>query len=89
MNSLTIFDRTLFKDKFKEIYNKNSFKFPINNNFLSNIITKWKSSSNRFNKATVWDNINDYENRLILRDFRIINNENENKNKNKNLEYII
>ena len=37
MNSSTIFDRSLLKDKFKEIYNKKSYKFPINNVFLSNI----------------------------------------------------
>jgi len=89
MNSSTIYDRGLFKDKFKEIYNKNSYKFPINNVFLSNIITKWKNSSNRFNKACVWENANDYENRLILRDFRIINDESDKNNKNNNYEYII
>ena len=89
MNSSTIFDRSLFKDKFKEIYNKNSYKFPINNVFLSNIITKWKNSSNRFNKACVWENAKDYENRLILRDFRIINDESDKTIKKNNYEYII
>ena len=89
MNSSTVYDRGLFKDKFKEIYNKNSYKFPINNVFLSNIITKWKNSSNRFNKACVWENANDYEGRLFLRDFRIINDESDKNNKNNNYEYII
>ena len=89
MNSSTIFDRSLLKDKFKEIYNKKSYKFPINNVFLSNIITKWKNSSNRFNKACVWENAQDYENRLILRDFRIINDESDKTIKKNNYEYII
>ena len=45
MNSSTVFNRPLFKEKFKEIYNSNKFNFPINTSFLSNIITKWKSTS--------------------------------------------
>ena len=72
MNSSDIYDRGLFKTKFKDIYNKNKYNFQINNNMLSNIITKWKNNSNRFSKATVWDNTTDYQNRLILREFRII-----------------
>ena len=78
-----------YKTKFKEIYNKNKYNFQINNNMLSNIITKWKNKSNRFSKATVWDNTTDYQERLILREFRIIfENKGDNK-KSKSYEYII
>ena len=34
----------LFKNKFKEIYNKNKYNFPFNNIILSDIITKWKKN---------------------------------------------
>ena len=40
MNSSSIYDRGLFKAKFLEIYNNKKFNFPLNNNLLSNIITK-------------------------------------------------
>ena len=53
MNSSDIYDRKLFKDKFKEHYNSKKYNFTINNNMLSNIITKWKAASNRFNKSTI------------------------------------
>ena len=42
MNKSSIYDRTLYKDQFKYIYNKNKYDFEINNNLLSYIITKWK-----------------------------------------------
>ena len=42
MNSSTIYDRKLFKDEMKNIYNNHSYHFPLDNNFLSNIITKKK-----------------------------------------------
>ena len=89
MNSSSIYDRNLFKTKFLEIYNKNKYNFPMNTNFLSNIITKWRNSTSRFNKSTVWDNKYDYQNRLILRDYRTIYAESAPHNKNKCFEYII
>ena len=89
MNNSSIYDRNLFKTKFLEIYNKNKFNFPMNTNFLSNIITKWRNSTNRFNKSTVWDNKYDYQNRLILRDYRSIYAESAPHNKIKCFEYII
>ena len=70
MNNSSIYDRTLFKNQFKDLYNKNKYNFEIDNNFLSNIITKWKQKSNRFTKYCVLDNVYDYQNRLFLRDFR-------------------
>ena len=43
MNLSDIYVFGLFKNKFKEIYNKNKFNFQINNNTLSNIINKCKN----------------------------------------------
>ena len=79
MNSSTIFDRNLFKTKFKEIYNSYRYNFPISNNLLSNMITKWRNNSMRFNKANVLINQYDYRNRLIFREFRSINVETTSK----------
>ena len=42
MDKSTIYDRRLYKEEFKNIYNKNKFNFPLNDNLLSNIISKWK-----------------------------------------------
>ena len=42
MNMSTIYDRKLYKEEFKKIYNSNNYDFPINNNIMSNIITNWK-----------------------------------------------
>ena len=89
MNSSDIYDRNIFKTKFLELYNNKKYNFPISNNILSNIITKWKNNSNKFNKATLWDNQFDYQKRLILREFRILYKQKDGKNKIKNLEYII
>ena len=79
----------MFKAKFLELYSDKKFNFPINNNLLSNIITKWKNTTNRFNKSTVWDNIFYYQNRLILREFRSVYKQPETNVKFKYLEYII
>ena len=72
MNSSNIYDRTLFKSKFKEIYNSKNYSFPINDNFLSNLITKWKKESKRFDKTSALSNIYDYKHRLLIREFRNI-----------------
>ena len=66
MNGSDLFDQSLFKDKFKNIFNKNSFTFPINNNYLSNIINKWKNSTTKFKKYTIFENKYDKIIRLIL-----------------------
>ena len=42
MNASTIYDRTLYKDKFKEIYNSEKYNFPLNDNIFSNIIGKMR-----------------------------------------------
>ena len=72
MDKSTIYDRRLFKEEFKNIYNKNKYCFPLNDNLLSNIITKWKKNSDRFTKMWVFKNKYDNDKRLILRDYRII-----------------
>ena len=79
MNSSDIYDRTLFKSRFKDIYNEHKYNFQINKNILSNIITKWKNNCNHFTKATVWDNTTEYQNMLLLREFRIIMEKKEEK----------
>ena len=53
MEQSTIYDRRLYKEEFKKLYNNNKYNFPLNNNLLSNIITKWKNSTNRFNKYSI------------------------------------
>ena len=89
MNTSTIYDRNLYKNKFKEIYNSNYYDFPINNNMLSNIITKWKNSTYKFKKECAQYNLYDYQNRLLLRDYRSIFLELPNKKNATLLEYII
>ena len=58
-------------------------------NLLTNIISKWKNNTYRFKKECVFYDTKDYENLLILREFRLIPIETDNKEKNKYLEYII
>lgn len=50
MNASNIYDRKLYKEEFKKLYNDKEYDFPINDNLLSNIITKWKIYSNKFKK---------------------------------------
>ena len=63
MDTSNIYDRKLFKELFINIYNTNDYKFPLNNDLLSNIINKWKNSSIRFTKNYIIWNMTDYENR--------------------------
>ena len=88
MNSSIIYDRCMFKESFKKIYNdsRDKYNFSLNDNFLSNIISKWKNNTYRFKKECVFYHSKDYENPLILREFRLIPIETDNKEKNK---YII
>ena len=72
MDNYNIYDRRLFKEEFKKIYNNKQFKFLLNENFLSNVISKWKKTSDRFTKMCIFKNKYDYDNRLILRDYRVI-----------------
>ena len=53
MEQSTIYDRNLYKEEFKKLYNNNKYNFPLNNNLLSNIITKSKNTTNRFNKYSI------------------------------------
>ena len=69
MNSSNIYDRRLFKEEFKKIYNNNKYEFPLTNDLLSNIIGKWKNMSDRFKKTSVIFNPYYYQNRLILREY--------------------
>ena len=89
MNSSEIFDRNLYKDEFKKLYNSQKLNFGIDNNFISNIITKWKLKTNRFKKISVLDNPKDYNNRLILREYRTIYTQEEKKKEPQKIEYII
>ena len=89
MEQSTIYDRNLYKEEFKKLYNNNKYNFPLNNNLLSNIITKWKNTTNRFNKYSILENTKDKENRLILREYRCIPIEESNKIRNNNIEYAI
>ena len=63
MNNSSIYDRRLFKETFKEIYNgKNkNYNFPLSNNFLSYIISKWKQNSYKFKKECALYDIKDKE----------------------------
>ena len=89
MNSSEIFDRNLYKDEFKKLYNSQKLNFGIDNNFISNIITKWKLKTNRFKKISVLDNPKDYNNRLILTEYRTIYTQEEKKKEPQKIEYII
>ena len=74
MNSSTIFDRQIFKESFKKLFNNENirYKFPLDNNFFSNIITKWKNNTYWFKKEYILYDTKDYENRPIFREYRII-----------------
>ena len=89
MKQSTIYDRRLYKEEFKKLYNNKKYNFPLNNNLLSNIITKWKNTTNRFNKYSILENTKDKENRLILRENKCIPIEDPNKIHNNNIEYAI
>ena len=79
------------KKNSKKIYNNpnNRFNFPISSTYLGNIITKWKNCSYKFTKASVLYNKYDYDQRLILREFKSIYIQTEKKNQPINYEYII
>lgn len=70
MNDSNIYERKLYKEEFKKLYNDKEYDFPINDNLLSNLITKWKLYSIKFKNTSVLDNLYDYKNNLILREFR-------------------
>jgi len=89
MNASDIYDRNLFKIKFKELYNQTKYNFSLNSNILNNIINRWRVKTNRFTKMTVLDNSHDYKNRLILREFRSLYIHINNSNQLKLCEYII
>ena len=83
MNNSSIYYRRLFKETFKKIYNEknNNYNFIINNNFLSNIITKWRNNNIRFKKENFLYDKKDRDKRLILREFRSIPIEGSNRGK--------
>ena len=68
MNNSDIFDRNIFKEEFKKIYNNDHYNFSIDNIFLSNIITNWKRNTLKFHKLNILLNKYDFNNNLILRD---------------------
>ena len=85
----------MFKERFKEIYNdpSNEFDFEINNSMLNNIISKWKSTSVKFNKGSVLINKYDYQ-KYCLIDFSLeevrifIKNHKNNMNLHKSIGLI-
>ena len=89
MNKSNIYDRNLFKNRFKDIYNEHKFTFSLNDNTLSNIITKWKNTTFKYNKTTILFNRYDYENSLILRDYITIYIETDKRKKPINIECTI
>ena len=89
MDNSTIYDRRLYKEEFKKIYNSKKFSFLLNDNLLSNIITNWRKNSDRFTKACIFKNKFGYQNRMILRDYRINPIIENKKISTSNYEYII
>ena len=91
MNNSSIYDRRLFKETFKEIYNNksNNYNFPLNNNLLSNIISKWKQYTYKFKKEYALYDTLDKDNRLLLREYRLIPVEGSSREKQLSHEYII
>ena len=89
MNSSTIYDRKLFKNEIKKIYNNHTYLFSQYNNLLSNIITKWKNNSVNFTKFACLKNQFDYNNNLILREFHTVHLESDNNKNSLQLDYII
>ena len=59
MELSTINDRWLYKEEFNKLYNNHKYNIPLNNNLLSNIVTKWKNKTNRFNKYSIIENTKD------------------------------
>ena len=88
MDESNVYDRKLFKDKMMELYN-NNYNFIINNNKLNNFISQWKNKSNKFNKNSIFDNIEDKKGNLILRDYRIFYKYDKDKRKPQKYEYVI
>ena len=77
IKSSKTYDRHLFKEEFKKIFNckANKYNFPINVDFLSSIITKRKNITFRFKKESALYDIYDNNNNLNLREFRTISKE--------------
>ena len=73
MNKSNIYDRNLFKNTFKNLYNdkNNDYDFLLNDNLLSNIISKWKNNSIRFTKSVALKEIKDYDNNLFWENIEI------------------
>ena len=69
MNSCDIYNRGFYKEKILEKYNKNEYDFSVKNNAIDNTISLWKNLSKRFRKYSIFENMYDYHNRLIL-DYR-------------------
>ena len=89
MDESIVYDRKLFKDKMTELYNNNNYNFIINNNKLNNFISQWKSQSNKFNKYSIFDNIYDKNDNLLLRDYRVYYKYDNDKKKPQKYEYVI
>ena len=70
MNLSEIFNSNLFKNEFKKSYTKQKYNFEIDSNFFSNIIIKLKLKTNNLKKINSLDVRKNYQNRLILREYK-------------------
>lgn len=71
MNSLNIYDMVYLKLNLKKFTIIKTIIFQLTV-ILFQYYNELKNNINRFSKAPVWDNTTDYQDRLILREFRII-----------------
>ena len=71
MNKSSIYDRKIFKNGFRKIYNENNYNFPLQEDKLNNLIANWKLTTNKFNKFHILENTKDNNGRNLLREFRI------------------
>ena len=86
MNKSNRFDHKMFRKKFRRIYKNNKYNFQLDNSLISNMISKWKTATN---KSSVLYNAKDYQIRQILTDYRSLYIELENGQDVVNIEYII
>ena len=89
MDNAKIYDRKEFREKFKDLYNKNNYKFEISDIKLNNLITAWCKNSKKFTKYTIFDNQLDYSGDQLLRDYRNFFNYEKKYKKLIGYEFII
>ena len=70
LDNANSFDRKLFREQFKDIYNSQNFKFDINDYKLNNIITNWQNNTIKFKKYSIFEHNTDNKGRPYLREYR-------------------